>query len=106
MMTRLLLGLSLGVAGLMTTGPAAHAQSGPACGARAAVIETLAQQYGETRRGIGIAANNTVMEIFASADTGSWTIAVTLPDGQTCLMASGQGYEAIAEDLPARGDPA
>jgi len=70
------------------------------------VVNTLAQKYGETRRSIGLAANNTVMELYASAETGSWTIAVTTPDGMTCLMASGQGYEPVAEKMPAKGDPA
>ena len=65
----------------------------------------LATKYGETRRSIGLAANNTVMELFASP-TGSWTITVTLPEGMTCLMASGQGFETIAEERPAMGNPA
>ena len=53
-----------------------------------------------------MAANNQVMELFASADTGSWTITVTLPEGTTCLVASGQNFEPITEELPAKGDPA
>jgi len=28
---------------------------------------------------------------------------MTLPDGQMCLVASGAGYEAVTEDLPAKG---
>jgi hypothetical protein len=31
---------------------------------------------------------------------------MTLPDGTMCLMASGSNYEAVTEDLPAKGDPA
>ncbi len=54
----------------------------------------------------GLAANNGVVEVFASPETGTWTIIVTLPDGQTCLVASGEGYESITEPLPAKGDPA
>jgi hypothetical protein len=46
-----------------------------------------------------------VLEVFAS-DTGSWTITVTLPSGMTCLVATGQGWEDLAEQLPAKGDPA
>lgn len=106
MMTRRMFALSLGLAGLIPALTPAHAQTGPACAARAVVIDTLSQKYGETRRSIGMAANNTVMEVFASAETGSWTIAVTRPDGLTCLMASGHGFEALAEETPAKGDPA
>lgn len=108
MMTRMMFALSLGLAALI---PALHptraqSQTGPACAARAMVIDTLARKYGETRRSIGLAGNNTVMELYASAETGSWTIAVTRPDGLTCLMASGQGFETMVAETPAKGDPA
>lgn len=106
MMTRMMLALSLGFAGVILATHAAHAQPGAQCGTRPQVIDILAQRYGETRRSIGLAANNTVMEVYASAETGTWTIAVTMPDGTTCLMASGLRFQAVAEELPAKGDPA
>ena len=85
---------------------AAQAQSGwAACSARDKVIAALVSKYGETRHGIGLAANNTVMEVFASDRTGTWTIAVTMPSGVTCLVASGSGYEDVVELLPVPGDP-
>ncbi len=74
-----------------------HARS---CAPREDVVKRLAETYGETRRGIGIARQGAVMEVYASDQTGSWTITVTLPDGITCLVASGQSYEAMAEALP------
>lgn len=83
------------------------AQAGaPQCGPRAAVMAQLADRYGETRRSIGVAANNMVMELFASDASQSWSITVTTTQGQTCLIASGQGYETMAEPLPAKGEPA
>ena len=60
----------------------------------------LAQDYGETRRGVGLARQGAIMEVFASEDTGSWTITITLPDGVTCLVASGQFYESVSEAMP------
>lgn len=78
---------------------------GAQCGDRAKVVAHLAGKFGETRQGMGIAANNTVMEVFASQKSGTWTITVTLPTGVTCLVASGQGFEAMAEALPAQGNP-
>lgn len=73
-----------------------------ACSERDIVVGQLAEHYGETRRGIGLAANNTVMEIYAS-DSGSWTITITLASGQTCLVASGEAYEELEDALPAMG---
>jgi hypothetical protein len=78
----------------------------PQCGPRAAVVAQLADRFGESRRSMGIAANNMVMEIYASEASQSWTITVTTPQGQTCLIASGQGFEAVVEPLPAKGEPA
>jgi hypothetical protein len=103
-MTMQLFALSLGFAGLILATQAMA--ENPQCGARNAVVAGLAERYGETRRGRGIAGNNAVMEIFASDKTGSWTITVTLPNGTMCLVGSGLAFEEMAEDLPARGEPA
>lgn len=103
-MTMQMFALSLGFAGLILATQAMAA--GPQCGARDRVLAGLADRYGETRRGLGLADNNAVMEVFASDKTGSWTITITLPDGTMCLVAAGQAFEATAEDLTARGDPA
>ena len=69
------------------------------CGARGLVVARLASQFGETRRGIGLGTKDRVVEVFASDRTGSWTITVTLPDGRTCLIATGQDWEDRMDDL-------
>lgn len=73
------------------------------CGPRTKVLETLAGKYKESRRSIGLATQGRVMEIFASEETGSWTITVTMPNGMTCLVASGQAFEDIDEELQPAG---
>jgi hypothetical protein len=90
------LGLALSL-GLACVAGKAWPQATAQCGGRASVEQTLTGQYGETRRGMGMAANNMVMELWANADTGSWTITVTTAQGQTCLVASGQNFEPITE---------
>ncbi len=67
---------------------------------------TLPSKYSETRRSVGLAVNNMVMELFASEETGSWTITVTSAQGVTFLVASGQNFQPVQEDLPAKGSPA
>jgi hypothetical protein len=69
------------------------------------VLERLAEGYGETRQSIGRGAQGAVVEVFASDETGTWTITVTMPTGMTCLIASGHSFESIAETLPPDGDP-
>nr|WP_243694357.1 hypothetical protein [Shimia isoporae] len=83
---------------------ATHADARGNCADREAVIERLAQRYGETRQAIGLAQQGAVVEVFASEKSGSWTITVTMPNGPTCLVASGQAYEELAEALPPKGD--
>ena len=84
-------------------GPSA-AQNARNCAPRDTVVGRLAEKYGETRQSIGLGANNAVVEVFASDKTGTWTITVTMATGLTCLVASGQAYETLAENLPAQGD--
>ncbi len=84
----------------------AAAQNARNCAPRDAVIDRLAEGYGESRQSMGLGANNAVVEVFASDETGTWTITVTTPNGLTCLVASGQSYETLAEALPAKGNDA
>lgn len=80
----------------------AAAQNNRNCAPRDAVVDRLAEGYGETRQSVGLGANNAVVEVFASDETGTWTITVTTPNGMTCLVASGQSYETVAEVLPTK----
>ena len=85
---------------------AVEAQQQRNCGPRDLVVTRLAEGYGETRQSMGLGANNAVVEVFASDETGTWTITVTTPNGMTCLVASGQAFEELAEALPAKGNDA
>ena len=86
-----------------TTGFAQNARN---CAPRDVVVERLASKYGEARQSMGLGANNSVVEVFSSNETGSWTITVTVANGMTCLVASGQNFETLAEALPAKGNDA
>ena len=96
-MKRLILAPSLGVGALALTAPLAHAQQSNNCAQRDMVVERLASKYGESRQSIGLGSNNAVVEVFASLDTGTWTITVTMPTGMTCIVAAGQAFETLAE---------
>jgi hypothetical protein len=103
-MSQQMFALSFGLAVLLSATQIAH--SAPQCDTRDAVTTLLADRYGETRRSVGVAGQSAVMEVFASDETGTWSITMTMPDGLMCLMASGSNYEALTEELPAKGDPA
>jgi hypothetical protein len=102
-MPQQLFALSFGLAAVLAA--AQVAQGAPQCDSREALTALLADRYRETRRAVGIAGQAAVMELYASDETGTWSIAIILPDGRMCLMASGSNYEALAEEFPANGKP-
>ncbi len=91
---------------LTAAGHVAAQTSARNCGPRDLVVDRLAASYGETRQSMGLGTGNQVIEVFASSETGTWTITVTNPAGVTCLVASGQAFEELAEALPKPGNDA
>lgn len=69
------------------------------CGPHDVVIERLAERYGESRQVIAMTSDQSVMEIFASEETGSWTVTITRAGQATCLVAAGENYQHVAEAL-------
>ncbi|MCB1341372.1 MAG: hypothetical protein KDK24_09975 [Pseudooceanicola sp.] len=82
---------------ILAAAPAAAQNSD--CGPHESVVATLAAKYGETIKAMGLEQRGAMLEVFASDETGSWTIVVTAPGGLTCLIASGQGFDAVGEIL-------
>jgi len=74
----------------------ARAQPPANCAPHDVLLERLASTYGEQRQAVGLGANNVLVEVFASDDTGTWTITMTVPGGMTCLVASGEAYQSRA----------
>ena len=66
-----------------------------ACGERGDVVASLQNKFSETPVSIGLASNGTVIEVFASPQQ-TWTIVMTKPDGESCVLMAGDNWE----DLP------
>ena len=81
----------------LTAGAAGAQDTGQSCAPRAQVLEKLSATYGETRQVSGLGQGDALVELFASNQTGTWTLTVTLPNGITCLMAAGEAFEALIE---------
>lgn len=105
-MQKFLFALSLGFAGILVAHNTAHSQTLNNCAQRGAVVERLKDRYGETVQSMGLAQNNGLVELFASTDSGTWTIVITLPNGMTCLVAAGSAYEPIEQAAVAPGEKA
>ncbi len=74
-----------------------------ACGARDPIIERLHTKYGETRQSMGLNHNNGIVEVYASSETGTWTIILTMPTGQSCLIAAGENWDMQPEPSLTKG---
>ena len=99
------LALSLGIGAMLLATQHAFAQPRP-CAPRDDIAARLGEFFGETRHSIGLSADDRTVEIYASAETGSWTITTTDAGGITCLIASGQAFETMAEPLRMSGKDA
>lgn len=91
--------IRLATAAFLISAGMAQAQ-GAQCSDHGVMIRHLAENWGESRQSIGLDAGNAMVELFASADTGTWTLTVTQPGGQTCMVASGHAFEMTNEPLP------
>lgn len=74
----------------------AQSPNGVPCADRGMATTQLHELYGERRVGYGLAANGSVIELFA-APNGSFTLFATLPHGVSCLIATGQSWEPAPE---------
>lgn len=72
--------------------PAAQAAT---CATRDSVVKSLQSKYSEalTAGGLQMAAGaQTVMEIWSSADTGTYTVLLTNANGISCIVAAGTDF--------------
>lgn len=64
----------------------------PLCIPHDELLKALHQGYSEARKAIAIASNGALVELFASRDGSSWTIAVTHPGGPSCVIMAGEDW--------------
>lgn len=85
--------------------PTARADQPGACFKRPDLVKYLSANFKETPVAVGVTDAGMLLEVFTTRAGETWTVAVTTPAGLTCLMATGQDWQAI----PARvefGPPA
>ena len=76
----------------------AFAQSagpGPACVKRADLIKHLEAKYHEAPSAVGLADNGALLEVFSSKSGETWTVTVTMPNGISCMVATGQQWQDV-----------
>ena len=65
------------------------------CTKRPDIVRHLAKKFSETPVAIGLSGSGGVIEVFSSEQSASWTIIITMPDGNSCVIAAGQNWERI-----------
>ncbi|MEE8202307.1 MAG: hypothetical protein V3S95_00490 [Alphaproteobacteria bacterium] len=85
------------LAGLLVAFPAMAQESAP-CVKRSDFLKHLSSNYDEAPVAMGVTASGRVLEVVAS-DHGSWTIIVTMPNGISCGIASGESWEHLTAPI-------
>jgi hypothetical protein len=79
----------------MTTIPVMAAPASPLCASRPEILKQLSNRFKEAPVALGLAKNGSVVEVLTSNDGETWTIMVSQPNGPSCLVASGEGWEEL-----------
>ena len=93
--------LPLVALGLLAT-PALAQQQQAACGDRVDLLSQLKSKYHESPAAYGMTGNGSVVELMTS-DDGSWTLVLSFPNGRSCMMATGEGWEQSKARLVGKG---
>ena len=64
------------------------------CNERAEVLKLLAQKYKEAPIAGGVTSTGGLVEVLTNGKGETWTIIVTSPEGTSCLVAAGEGWQA------------
>jgi len=67
----------------------------PACARRTVVLEYFKKKYREEPVALGLANDGRVLEVLTTRTGSTWTIIMTLPDGRSCVVAAGEGWDVV-----------
>lgn len=57
-----------------------------------ALVTALDKRYGEAPVSLGLQNNGHAFQVFASPESGSWTVLSVTPDGIGCIVAAGRHW--------------
>ncbi len=65
------------------------------CNQRSEVVKKLETRYQESTIGMGVSSDGGVLEILSSNEGKTFTVLLTMPNGQSCLVSMGNGWENV-----------
>ena len=88
-------GLVLSVVAVSGNAAVAQQTAQNSCTDRGTAVSHLSKNYQEEPVAMGLASSGGVVEVLTDDKGSSWSIIVTMPTGVTCLVASGENWEAL-----------
>ncbi len=84
------------IAALIAASAGGAAQQVP-CNKRGDVLGHLARKYQELTVAVGVTNRGGLIEVLSSGDGKTWTIIISSPNGQACMVAAGEGWRALPQ---------
>jgi len=75
----------------------ASAQQARSCADRTKALSHLGDKYAEAPVAMGLANNGAVLEVLTTENGSTWTIILTMPNGVSCMIAAGEGFELVKQ---------
>ena len=66
------------------------------------VVAALAKQYAEAPMALGITTEGAVIELFRAGNGATWTLVVTMPNGLSRIVASGEAWTKVPLQVKGR----
>ncbi len=85
------------IVGAAILAPAAEARS--LCVPHDKLVNQLSKRHGEKSVAMGLASNGSLMQVFSSKEGGTWTMVLTKPNGESCIMAAGESWMDVPKQL-------
>ncbi|MCH9000383.1 MAG: hypothetical protein IID48_19265 [Proteobacteria bacterium] len=77
--------------------PAAAVRAQPVCMPHDELTKQLYAKFAEAPAANAIANNGALVELFATRDRSSWTLAMTRPGGMSCVLVAGEEWNRFPE---------
>ena len=69
------------------------------CEQKRTVLQYLSNEYSEKPVAMGVAENGGLIEVLTSHKGNTFTIIVTSPEGETCMVAAGEDWQALIRQV-------
>lgn len=63
------------------------------------VAKQLSAKYDEAPVAFGMQSNGNLLQVYSSAEKGTWTVVSTTPSGMSCIVAAGKHWEQLPPQL-------